>query len=88
MLLALLIAYLAMPPIEYRLLNLRGLDLYKDGFTAFESHPDHLVFDTLVQLPKGYVFLDYSYTIRGDSLVTWHRDVTSGQTYHGTTFPT
>jgi hypothetical protein len=39
-------------------------------------------------LGGDYVFLDYEYTIRGCSLSTWHRDVTSGQRYWQTAHPT
>lgn len=39
-------------------------------------------------LGSDYVFLDYEYTIRGCSLSTWHRDVTSGQHYWDTIHPT
>jgi hypothetical protein len=39
-------------------------------------------------LGGDYVFLDYEYTIRGCSLSTWHRDITSGQRYWLTTHPT
>jgi hypothetical protein len=41
-----------------------------------------------ILLGPDYVFLDYEYTIRGCSLSTWHRDVTSGQRYWDTTHPT
>jgi hypothetical protein len=39
-------------------------------------------------LGSDYVFLDYEYTIRGCSLSTWHRDITSGQRYWLTQHPT
>jgi hypothetical protein len=39
-------------------------------------------------LPEGYVFLDYIYYIKGCSLSTFHRDVTSGQKYFNTKHPT
>lgn len=42
----------------------------------------------LQTLPPGYELLDYEYTIRGTSLTTWHRDVTSGRRYHGARYPT
>jgi hypothetical protein len=42
----------------------------------------------LSQLPEGYYFLDYYYYIKGCSLSTFHRDVTSGQRYHKTIYPT
>ena len=44
--------------------------------------------NVLQSLPDGYEFLDYVYTIRGTSLTTWHRDVTSGQHYHDANYPT
>lgn len=42
----------------------------------------------LSKLPKGYRFLDYYYYIKGCSLSTYHRDVTSGQHYFNTKYPT
>jgi len=39
-------------------------------------------------LPHNYVFLDYSYTIKGCSLSTFHRDVTSSQYIFKTQYPT
>lgn len=42
----------------------------------------------LSNLPKDYVFLDYYYYIKGCSLSTFHRDVTSGQKYLNTKYPT
>lgn len=42
----------------------------------------------LPQLSIGYHFLNYQYTIRGQPLVTYHRDVTSSQTSFNTTHPT
>ena len=42
----------------------------------------------LSQLPAGYHFLDYQYTLVGQPLVTYHRDVTSCQTTFNTTHPT
>ena len=44
--------------------------------------------DVLNKLPEGYVFLDYIYYIKGCSLSTFHRDVTSGQKYYNTIHPT
>jgi hypothetical protein len=40
--------------------------------------------DALKLLPKGYVFLNYKYVIRGCSLSTYHRDVTSSKHILGT----
>jgi hypothetical protein len=63
--------------------------LSRDGFTVLNATSvSDLMRRTLAQLPAGYRFLDYSYEIRGTSLETWHRDVTSGQTYHGAAHPT
>lgn len=42
----------------------------------------------LSKLPDGYIFLDYYYYIKGCSLSTHHRDVTSGQHYFKTKYPT
>lgn len=41
----------------------------------------------LNELPPNYVFLDYEYIIRGCSLSTFHRDVTSSPYIYGTTYP-
>lgn len=38
-------------------------------------------------LPKGYQFLDYSYSIKGCTLSTFHRDVTSSQYIFKTKHP-
>ena len=42
----------------------------------------------LERLPQNYVFLDYYYYIKGCSLSTYHRDVTSGMLYKNTKYPT
>ena len=55
--------------------------MFHTAATAYRS-------GVLDRLPPGYEFLNYEYTIRGTSLSTWHRDVTSGQVYHGTAHPT
>jgi hypothetical protein len=88
MLFAVLAAYFLLSPYEQRLTDWSQLSLREDGYVVFRAQPHDLVFQTLSLLPRGYVFLDYSYTIVGDSLVTWHRDVTSGQAYHGAAHPT
>jgi len=70
--------------------------LEADGFVVFHflsgslsgSPQASLQQATLQRLPPDYEFLDYEYTIRGTSLSTWHRDVTSGQSYHQTKYPT
>lgn len=55
--------------------------LEKDGFIVVSPQ------NVLNELPKGYVFLDYIYTIDGCSLSTFHRDVTSSQYVFETTHP-
>jgi hypothetical protein len=67
----------------------RQTDLSVDGYQVLHTAtPDVLRSAVLDRLPEGYEFLDYEYTIQGTALTTWHRDVTSGQQYHGTTHPT
>lgn len=58
-----------------------------DGFTPFEKRLT-IEDEFLSKLPPGYKFLDYYYYIKGCSLSTHHRDVTSGQHYFNTTYPT
>jgi len=70
--------------------------LEADGFVVFHSlsgsqsgsQSDSLQQATLQRLPPNYEFLEYEYRIRGTSLSTWHRDVTSGQSYYQTKYPT
>jgi hypothetical protein len=58
-----------------------------DGLTPVEKR--HVVANEfLSKLPSGYKFLDYYYYIKGCSLSTHHRDVTSGQHYFNTIHPT
>ena len=55
-----------------------------DGYKVF------MKFDTkqiLNELPDGYGFIDYKYQIKGCSLSTFHRDVTSSQTIFKTKYP-
>jgi hypothetical protein len=66
----------------------RVTDLSNDGYAVFHTDATEIRSSVLDRLPPGYEFLNYEYTIRGTSLSTWHRDVTSGQTYHDTTHPT
>lgn len=49
---------------------------------------EELQSEVLQHLPPGYQFLDYYYYIKGCSLSTFHRDVTSGQQYFQTKYPT
>ena len=67
----------------------RQTDLSVDGYQVLHAATQEAMrSEVLRRLPKGYEFLDYEYTIQGTALTTWHRDVTSGQQYHGTTHPT
>lgn len=59
--------------------------LEKDGFLLMNQSMDKV--QVLRELPEGYVFLDYIYTINGCTLSTYHRDVTSSQYVYKTTHP-
>ncbi len=59
--------------------------LKKDGFVKLGKLYNKI--DALQYLPKGYMFLDYKYTIKGCSLSTYHRDVTSSQYIFKTSRP-
>ena len=65
-------------------------NLATDGYCLLSSRNtlNSLAAVVLSQLPAGYHFLDYKYTIPGQPLVTYHRDVTSSQTSFNTTHPT
>jgi len=56
-----------------------------DGYVVI---PPSNLFSVLSMLPDDYVFVDYLYIIQGTALPTFHRDVTSGQRYCGTKYPT
>ena len=58
--------------------------LQKDGYIVIPNADKKRV---LSYLPKGYVFLQYKYTIRGCSLSTFHRDVTSSPYIYNTRHP-
>lgn len=62
-------------------------NLKKNGVYAFPYTPNWKN-KVLELLPSDYVFLNYKYIIRGCSLVTFHRDVTSGQFANKTKHPT
>ena len=62
-------------------------NLEKDGYVVLP--PTENIYTVLNYIPNSnYVFLDYKYTIKGTVLPTFHRDVTSGQRYCGTKYPT
>jgi hypothetical protein len=58
--------------------------LKKDGYVVFNENDFNNVLNTL---PKNYVFLDYVYQIKGCSLSTFHRDITSSQYIFNTKYP-
>ncbi len=69
------------------------------GFTYWKTHTElhemspvqkriAIAPEVLSKLPDGYVLMDYYYYIKGCSLSTFHRDVTSGQKYFQTHYPT
>lgn len=56
-----------------------------DGFLYFDRHLNKN--ELLQHLPKKYVFLNYKYEIKGKTLSTFHRDVTSSQYIFNTKYP-
>ena len=58
--------------------------LEEDGFIKLYNIKKEYV---LSYLPKDYVFIDYKYTIKGCTLSTFHRDVTSSQYIFNTKYP-
>ena len=61
-------------------------NLYEDGFLFFNKRlPENEVLD---YLPKGYMFLNYKYEIKGCTISTFHRDVTSSKYTFKTKYPT
>jgi hypothetical protein len=62
--------------------HLRTLE--KDGFKVFNNDNKYNV---LKHLPYGYVFINYKYTIKGCTLSTFHRDITSSQYVFKTKYP-
>ena len=59
-------------------------NLNKDGLILMDRPTADQV---LEQLPEGYKFLNYRYTIEGCTLSTFHRDVTSSQYIFETKHP-
>jgi hypothetical protein len=63
-------------------------DLGEDGFVVWCWGGRSMEEEVARILGPDYVFLDYTYLIKGCSLSTFHRDVTSGQQFWGTKYPT
>ena len=87
----LLIIYLIIILAFYLIYLYETNDYYKflrtlktDGYKVFNEFNKKSI---LNELPNGYEFIDYKYNIKGCSLSTFHRDVTSSQTYYKTKFP-
>lgn len=66
---------------EKKMINYKS-DLKKDGFKILEKNENALKY-----LPDNYVFLNYIYEIKGCTLQTFHRDVTSSSYYYKTKYP-
>ncbi len=47
-----------------------------DGYKIFDNDNKN---EILKYVPKDYVYIDYKYEIKGCTLSTFHRDVTSSQ---------
>jgi len=58
--------------------------LDEDGFIKLYNIKKEYV---LSHLPKDYIFIDYKYIIKGCTLSTFHRDVTSSQYIYKTVYP-
>jgi hypothetical protein len=58
--------------------------LRKDGYMVINDADNKNI---LKYLPKNYVFIDYKYEIKGCTLSTFHRDVTSSQYIYNTKYP-
>ena len=73
-------------------------DIHKDGFKIWNVHfkknetkqnmINKLKKITLKELGKDYIFLDYRYNLKGCSVSTFHRDITSNRTTLKTIHPT
>lgn len=53
----------------------KELSLNTDGFKIFNHDNINEIIET--SLSKDYIFIDYLYTIKGCTISTFHRDVTS-----------
>jgi hypothetical protein len=68
-----------------RTIELDGLCVMHDS--CYLTDESRLHQDALRRLPEGYVFVDYLYEIRDNSLPTFHRDVTSSMRVMRTRLP-
>ena len=65
--------------------NFNNRNLDDDGYIVFNNIKNKKTI--LKYLPDNYVFLNYKYTIKGCSLSTFHRDVTSSHYIFKTNYP-
>lgn len=62
--------------------------LQNDKYLTTNKKPCYqLQQDVIQQLPDGYEFIDYIYTIKNVALSTFHRDVTSSKNIYKTKYP-
>jgi len=66
-------------------LNSNNRTIEKDGFIIINNPYNKN--DILKYLPKGYNFINYIYEIKGCSISTFHRDITSSQYIFNTEYP-
>jgi len=57
----------------------------KDGYTIINNPYNKQ--EVLKKLPEGYIFIDYIYEIKGCSISTFHRDITSSKYIFNTVNP-
>ena len=70
---------------ENKLNTKKYTNLSEDGYIILYNKPSKE--EILSYLPKYYVFMNYKYIIKGCSLSTYHRDVTSSQYEFKTKYP-
>jgi hypothetical protein len=69
----------------YEKINNEDRTIENDGFIII-SNPENKR-NVLNYLPEGYNFIDYIYKIKGCSISTFHRDITSSQYIFKTKYP-
>lgn len=72
---SIVIIYLLYNTIETKMMN-EVTSLCKDGYVILHGNTRKEVLD---ELPVGYVFLDYKYTLKGCKTHIFHRDYTTSQ---------
>jgi len=70
---------------ELEYINKNNSTIEEDGFIII-NNPDNLK-NILSYLPDGYDFINYRYKIKGCTLSTFHRDITSSQYIFKTKYP-